>query len=214
MTTRALKKTVSTTPSRAPLNIFLLGDLGAGKATQSAILAKKYNLHVIDMGVEQEVQRQQDPKIDAIFRKTVDIGVMNPTKIYRMLVVNAINQVPKTQGIIFAGHPKMPDEVKYVTRYMRKIGRTRAISLYITIPWKETVRRNSQRKGYFGTKKRADDSLEAIKKRRHFSQANLIKSQPLYKSLYPFAKIDGMGTVAEVRSRVTKTVDRLIKKLD
>lgn len=226
MTTRASKtlsgpmrhRTISRegekkTKRTKPLNIFLLGDLGAGKATQSALLAKKYKLHVIDMGVEQEVQRHRDPKIDAIFRKTVDIGVMNPTKIYRMLVINAIKRVPATEGIIFAGHPKMPDEVRYVTKYMAGIGRTRNISLYITIPWKETVKRNSQRKGYFGKKKRADDSLEAIKKRRHFSQANLIKSRPIYKSLYPFATVSGMGTVAEVKGRVMKTADRLIRKL-
>lgn len=201
-------------PVGAPLNIFFLGDLGAGKATQSALLAKKYNLHIIDMGVEQELQRRKNPKIDAIFRRSVDVGVMNPTKIYRTLVTNAIRRVPKMQGIIFAGHPKMPDEVRYVARFMKRVGRTRIVSIYLTIPWKETLRRNTQRKGYFGDKKRADDSLEAIKKRRHFSQANLVKSQPIYKSLYPFKKISGMGSVREVSREVSRTVENLIKKLD
>lgn len=214
MALRARTTTKKVTPASAPLNIFFLGDLGAGKATQSALLAKKYNLYVIDMGVEQEVQRQQDPKIDAIFKRSVDVGVMNPTKIYRKLVTNAIRRVPKTQGIIFAGHPKMPDEVRYVARLMKKIGRTRVVSVYVTIPWKETLRRNTQRKGYFGNKKRADDSLEAIKKRRHFSQANLVKSQPVYKSLYPFTKISGMGTIKEVAARVSSAVEKLIHKLD
>lgn len=213
MRTRTQKKS-SFTALRAPLNIFFLGDLGAGKATQSALLAKKYRLAIIDMGVEQEVQRRRDPKTDAIFRRTVDVGVMNPTKIYRTLVANAVKRTPKSQGIIFAGHPKMPAEVRYVSRLMRKVGRKRIISLYSTIPWKETLKRNLRRKGYFGHKKRADDSLEAIKKRRHFSQANLVKSQPVYKSLYPFAKVSGMGTVAEVHERVLKAVERLTKKLD
>lgn len=214
MALRARTTTQKPTPAREPLNIFFLGDLGAGKATQSALLAKKYNLAVIDMGVEQELQRRQDPKIDAIFRRSVDVGVMNPTKIYRKLVTNAIRRVPKAQGIIFAGHPKMPDEVRYVARFMQKMRRTRIISLYVTIPWKETLRRNTQRKGYFGDKKRADDSLEAIKKRRHFSQANLVKSQPIYKSLYPFKKISGMGTVKEVSLKVSLAVETLLKKLD
>lgn len=199
--------------AKQPLNIFFLGDLGAGKATQSAVLAKKYKLTVIDMGIEQEKQRRQDPKIDAIFKKSVDAGKMNPTAIYRMLVKNAIERVPETRGIIFAGHPKMPNEVRYVARLMKKLGRTRIISVYVSIPWSETMKRNLKRKGYFGDKKRADDSLAALKIRRNFAQANLIKSQPIYKSLYPFKRISGMGTVAEVTARVGKTVESLLAQV-
>jgi adenylate kinase family enzyme len=216
------KKTTAVRPSRlqnvvrhvgGPLNIFFLGDLGAGKATQSAILAKRFNLVVIDMGVEQELQRKQDPKIDAIFKRSVDAGKMNPTAIYRMLVKNAILRVPKTQGIIFAGHPKMPAEVRYVAKLMKQIGRSRIISLYVTIPWTETIRRNLKRKGYFGDKKRADDSLAALKIRRNFAQANLIKSQPIYRSLYPFKKISGLGTKQAVTARVKKAVDSLLAQI-
>jgi adenylate kinase family enzyme len=75
------------------------------------------------------------------------------------------------------------------------------------------MKRNLKRKGYFGNKKRADDSLAALKIRRNFAQANLVKSQPIYKSLYPFKKISGMGTVAEVTARVGKTVESLLAQV-
>lgn len=213
MTTRALKKTVQTTPSRAPLNIFLVGDLGAGKATQSAFLKKKFGLYEVDMGVEQELQRRRDPKLDALFRRTIDIGKLNPTGTYRLLLKNCIVRVPASQGILFDGHPKMPDEVRYASRLLKKAGRNKIISVYLTVPWKETVKRNLKRKGYLGDKRRADDSMVALKNRYKYVQASIRKARPVYKSLYPFTVVSGIGTILEVRKRVMQAVERLTKKL-
>ncbi|MBP9686256.1 MAG: nucleoside monophosphate kinase [Candidatus Doudnabacteria bacterium] len=196
-----------------PLNIFILGDLGAGKGTQSQLLQQSLPLYEIDMGIEQEKQRRTDAVLDKIYRRTVDLGKLAPTTVYRRLVRIAIARVPKTQGIIFAGHPKMPDEVRYVHRLLKRLGRTRSIAVYITIPWKETVRRNSSRKGYFGDKKRADDSLEAIKMRRFNAQASLRASRAVYKELYPYTQISGMGTVSDVQNRVSAALKRLAKKV-
>jgi adenylate kinase len=218
MTVRADKSARYTTNmsrvnKTSPLNIFVLGDLGSGKGTQSNLLQKKFPLYEIDMGVEQEVQRRKDPKLDALFKRTVDIGVLNPTRTYRLLLRNAVARVPKSKGILFAGHPKAPAEVRYLHRLLRKIGRTKAIAVYITIPWKETIRRNLKRKGYFGNKRRADDSFESLKVRKHYAQASLRKSRVVYKSLYPFTQISGMGTVKEVHKRVMRAVERLTKQL-
>lgn len=196
----------------SPLNIFLMGDLGSGKGTQSDLLAKKFHLYKIDMGEEQETQRKINKRLNAIFKKTVDVGVMNPTEIYRQLVTNAVKKVPKTQGIIFAGHPKMSREVRFVNKLLKVHGRQNAICIYISIPWKETIKRNLARAGYFGKEKRADDSLAAINKRKRFSQAHLIKSKPLYKSLYPFKEISGLGTVEVVHKRVLEAIKQLSHK--
>ncbi len=194
-----------------PLNIFLMGDIGSGKGTQSNLLAQKFHLYKIDMGEEQEKQRKQNKKLDKIFKQTVDVGAMNPTEIYRQLVSNAIQRVPSTQGIVFAGHPKMSREVRFVNKLLKVHGRQNAICIYLSIPWKETIKRNLARVGYFGNRKRADDSLAAINKRKRFSQAHLIKSKPIYKSFYPFVQISGLGTVAEVHKRVLKVVEKLAK---
>lgn len=202
-----------TTKNKEPLNIFLVGDIGSGKGTQGKLLKKKFKLYDIDMGVEQEHQRKANKKLDAIFKKTVDVGKMNPTGIYRKLVTSAIVRTPRTRGILFAGHPKMPSEVRFVNKLLAKVGRTRVISIYLSVPWEETVERNLKRKGYFGNKRRADDSLVAIMKRKHFSQAYLLKSKPLYMSLYPFAQVSGLGTILEVHKRVMRAIERLQKQV-
>lgn len=202
------------TTARAPLNIFLVGDLGAGKATQSVLLKKEFGLYEVDMGVEQEKQRRADPALDLIFRKTVDKGKLNPTKIYRLLLKNCIERVPVSQGILFDGHPKMPDEVKFAARLMKSAKRTRIIAIYLSVPWKVTVARNTQRTGYLGDKRRADDTLEALKNRYKYVEASIKKARPVYKSLYPFAVVSGLGTVEEVHERVLKTINRLEKTLD
>lgn len=205
------KNTKNVHTVRSPLNIFLMGDLGSGKGTQSELLAKKFKLYKIDMGEEQEKQRKHDKQLDKIFRQTADMGAMSPTAVYRQLVTSAIKNVPGTQGIIFAGHPKMSREVHFVHKLLKEQHRQNAICIYISIPWKETIKRNLARAGYFGSKKRADDSLKAINKRKRFSQAHLIKSKPIYKSFYPFKQISGMGTVEVVHKRVLAAIKELAK---
>ena len=209
MTDSTLTKT--TQLKLSPLNIFLMGDLGSGKGTQSDLLVKKFHLYKIDMGEEQEKQRKQNKNLDKIFKRTVDAGKMNPTEIYRQLVSTAVLRVPRTQGIIFAGHPKMSREVHFVNKLLKAHHRQNAICIYLSIPWKETIKRNLARAGYFGNQKRADDSLAAINQRKRFSQAHLIKSKPIYKSIYPFKEISALGTVDVVHKRVLEAVEKLAK---
>lgn len=214
MTTRARKKTVPSTNPRAPLNIFLVGDLGAGKATQSALLRKEFPLYDFDFGKEQAHLRAKDKALDEYLSRTVDVGKMTPTSVYRKVVKEVLAKVPVQKGMLFDGGPKAPAEVLQVARWMRQNKRTRNICIYLSVPWKETVRRNRKRKGYFGSKKRADDDMRAIKNRYTYVQSKIHQARPVYKSLYPFAAVSGIGSVQEVHERVLKAIDRLIRKLE
>lgn len=200
--------------ARAPLNIFLVGDLGAGKATQSALIKNEYNLHEFDFGLEQARLRRKDKALDAFLKKTVDIGKLTPTRVYRQVVGAAIANISPEQGILFDGGPRMPGEVKLVSKLLAKGKRKRSICVYLTVSKPEALRRLTNRPGYFGKGKRADDSIEAINNRYKYVQASVHKAREVYKTLYPFAVVSGLGTVEEVHERVLKTIKRLEKKLD
>ena len=53
--------------SKAPLNIILLGDPAAGKATHGKFLADKYKLYDLDMGRELR-QLEHNPKLRKKYR--------------------------------------------------------------------------------------------------------------------------------------------------
>jgi adenylate kinase len=197
-----------------PINIFLLGTPGAGKATQSAILAKKFRLYDLDMGLEQLKQRKLDPELDKIYQKTVDVGKMSPTRVYKRLVENVLKTIPAHTGILFDGHPKMPVEVRFVARLLKKYGRTKCVCVYLDIPWSETVKRNLARKGYRSGLKRPDDSLSAIRVRFHNARHWVKLSKPVYKKLFPLASVSGLGSVTNVAGRIDKALIKLFKTFD
>ena len=186
-----------------PVNIILLGDPAAGKATQAAYLAKKYKLYDFDMGQELNNARAKDEKLDAILKRNTDQGKLTPTKICRDILRNVVSSVPVNQGILFDGHPKMLGEAKLAAGLLKKQKRPDPIVFYLSIPLNETVKRMKNRTGYFKGKfgKRADDSDNALKNRAKYYRINIAQVVEYFSKQYQFHKISGMGSRSEVQKQ-------------
>ena len=195
------------------LNLIILGDPGAGKATQSVHFAKKYNLFDFDMGRELTLLREKNAAVEAAQKRTADKGILTPTAIVRKINEQKIGELNKSVGILFDGHPKMVGEAKLVAKLLEKTGRTKPLVLYIKIPVSEIVKRTHKRLGYYNTKfsKRPDDSISALKNRARYYRTNIKQVTEYFKSIYTFAQIDGMGTKAQVRTRIQKAIDFYLK---
>src|SRR4051812_29818915 len=102
------------------LNLILLGDPGAGKATQAAYFAKKYKMFDYDMGRELTLLREKDKSVNAAQKRTADKGILTPTAIVRKLNKDTINKLPKDKGILFDGHPKMLGEAKLIAGHLKQ----------------------------------------------------------------------------------------------
>lgn len=196
------------TPQPKPINIILLGDPAAGKATQSELLVKKYGLYDFDMGKELTALRLRDQHADKVLKDNYDKGKLTPTSIVRGILRDTIAGVPATQGILFDGHPKMLGEAKLVSGLLSKAHRTEPVVLYIAIPMEEMITRIHKRTGYFDGKfgKRSDDSDSALKNRMRYYRKNIAEVLAYFQSKYTFTKISGMGSVAEVSKRVTEAL--------
>lgn len=209
---RSTKK-ISTqkTKTNKVLNVILLGDPGAGKATQAAYFAKKYNMLDFDMGRELTLLRQKNKTIDKIQRQTSDRGALTPTAIVRKINRQKILQTPTSKGILFDGHPKMLGEAKIISKLLKDTKRENPIVLYLKIPTTEIINRVQNRKGYFETKfnKRADDSKIALRNRAKYYRKNISEVVKFFQNNYPFKYIDGMGTRSQVRTRIQKTLNNL-----
>lgn len=197
-----------------PMNLILLGDPAAGKATQAAILAKKYKMYDFDMGKELNVLRAKDKAVDAALTSNTDKGHLSPTKIVRNILKEIISDIPKSQGIIFDGHPKMIGEAKLVASLLKKSGRENVIFLYLHIPLDETTKRMSNRRGYFAGKfgKRADDSDEALKNRVRYYRAQVAQVLEFFGNKFGLHKINGTGSIKEISDRIDKVISKKLKQ--
>lgn len=188
-----------------PLNIILLGDPAAGKATHGAFLAKKYNLYDLDMGRELRAL-EHNPKLRKKYRldKTLDSGKLTPTELVRRLLRDQIHSIKKSRGILFNGTPKMLGEAKQVSKWLKQEGRQRVLFIYLSIPPAETIRRMTSRKTYFRGKfsKRPDDNNKALKNRVAYYKKNISQVVAYFKTRYPFANISTSGTISQARKRL------------
>ncbi len=196
------------------LNIILLGDPGAGKATQGAYFAKKYNMFDHDMGRALTLLREKNKTADAIMRKNNDRGILTPTAIVRKINEKVVLGLPKSKRILFDGHPKMVGEAKLVAKYLKQTGRPNPLVIYIRIPADEVIRRVQKRKGYYSTKynKRPDDTVAGLRNRAKYYRKNIAEVVKFFKTKYEFKYIDGMGTRTEVRKRIQKAIDKFLNE--
>ncbi len=196
-----------------PFNLIILGDPGAGKATQAAYVAKKYKMLDYDMGRELTLLREKNKSFDKIQAQTGDRGILTPTKIVRQLNKDTILKTPLNKGILFDGHPKMLGEAKIVARLLKTKKRTDPLVLYIKIPTSEVIKRIQKRKGYYRTKfnKRADDSTAGLKNRAKYYRKNITEVVTFFKSVYAYKTIDGMGSRAEVRKHIQNIINDFLE---
>ena len=198
---------------RLPLNIFLLGDPAAGKATQAEFLVKKYSLYDLDMGKELRKLQQRDPKIRNAMAKTYDKGHVTQTNIVRKIFEQKIFSTPKNKGILFDGNPKQIGEAKLIFQWLKQQGRTRAILIYLNIPMSETVKRMSSRVEYFNGKfsKRTDDNKEALQNRVKYYRKNIAGVVKFFKTKYPYKQINALGTRNQVKTRILEFISKYEK---
>lgn len=194
-----------------PLNIILLGDPAAGKATHGKFLAKKYRLYDLDMGRELR-GLEHDRKLRKQYQldKTLDKGKLTPTELVRKLLRHRICATPKKRGILFDGTPKMLGEAKLVSKWLKQEKRQKILFVYLSIPLKETILRMTSRKTYFRGKfsKRPDDNSRALKNRIDYYKKNISHVVKFFKKRYPFIKVSTMGTIPAAKRRlITKIED-------
>ncbi len=202
---------------RAPLNIILLGDPAAGKATQAKYLLSKYKLLDLDMGREMRhiLKGKGSAGIKKVLKETTNKGKLAPTAIVRAIHKEKILKAPKNKGILFDGTPKMIGEAKLVFKWMQQVKRTpeTVIALYLHIPEKEVLKRAKNRVEYYKGKfsKRPDDTKDSLKNRIKYYRKNIAEVVSFFKGKYNYKEINGLGSRAEVRKRIQKVIREYLR---
>jgi len=192
-----------------PLNIILLGDPAAGKATHGAFIAQKYNMYDLDMGRELR-SISKNPVLRKKYRldKTLEKGKLTPTKIVRQILHDRIVSVSGNRGLLLNGTPKMIGEAKLVAKWLKQEKRGNMLFIYLSIPLKETIRRMTGRKEYFKGKfsKRPDDNDKALKNRIAYYKENICEVITYFKKLYPHTTISTVGTISQAKKRLLQVL--------
>jgi len=197
-----------------PVNIILLGDPAAGKATHTRFLVRQYNCLELDMGKELRRLKEEDAKVAAALSSTLDKGKLTQTRIVRDIMHDFISNLPTDKGIVFDGTPKMLGEARLVRKWLKEIGRSDKdiLVLYLKVTKDEMINRMNGRgivvKGQF--LKRSDDNLKALKNRIKYYETNIKTVIEYFKKYYSYKTISSMGTIKEVRKLIERQVNEFI----
>lgn len=188
-----------------PFNLILLGDPGAGKATQGVRLVKRYPfLREFDFG-----QWLRDLKTPAERRKyhvetRTSRGILAPADLARQMFRKVILETPPEKGVFFNGNPKMVSEAKTMVSAFRKAKRSDPLFIYLGISQKEMLGRIQSRKG----QSRSDDQAEHLKNRMKYYKDHIQPTVDLLKSKYEFKRVSGLGTEQEVFRRLVAEIEK------
>ena len=181
-----------------PFNLILLGDPAAGKATQVALIVKRYGMFDFDMG--HELRR---PSVRGTFdydRSTAK-GKLTPTRIVRAIIRDKIARTSPSKGILFDGFPKMAGEARLLARRLKETGRRDPFVIYLYIPATESYRRRMKRG-------RKDDTEEAFKNRMAYYRKDVARTIAFFRTIYGFKKISGLGTRGQVAKRIEREIEK------
>ena len=193
------------------MEIILLGDPAAGKATQAKKLSRKFKLIDFDMG--EELRKIQfgsgNAKLKKVLARTYSKGKLTPTWLVRSILKKGIYAAPKSKGILFDGFPKMFGEARLASKWLDAAGRNQVYVFYLNIPEKEIIKRMRSRVEVVNGKKikRTDDNLKAMHVRIKYFRTGINKVIEFFSKKYQFKKINGMGSVEAVHQRILKAIN-------
>jgi adenylate kinase len=131
--------------------IIIIAPPGAGKGTQSNLIADKFGLYHLETSriIEKKIA-EADPN-DEIINQEKKIrstgGLMTPEIIYSWLMEEVRKQAAEGKGLILSGSPRTEYEViNEMPEFERLFGRDNIKIFYLSLSLEESINRNSKRR--------------------------------------------------------------------
>lgn len=188
-------------------NLVLFGKPGAGKGTQAAFLKDKYNLVHISTGDIFRYNIKNETKLGKIAQSYMDKGDLVPDEVTIQMLQEEVEKNPNAEGFIFDGFPRTIAQAEALDAFLSSKGMRIHGTLALEADDEVLIKRLVERGKVSG---RTDDQDEE-KIRNRFTEYNE-KTAPLiafYQAQGKYHPINGIGTIEEITTRLSETIDKL-----
>lgn len=190
-------------------NIIIFGAPGSGKGTQGKKLTDRYQLTHISTGeVLREKIRKQTP-LGKLADEYISKGQLVPDNVVIDILIKFFADNPTSNGYIFDGFPRTLRQGEAMDEMLAEKNESINVVLWLDVDDDELVERLLNRGKELG---RNDDNLETIKSRLKVYYQKTAPLKEFYSKQGKLVKINGMGTVEEIFSRIEKVIDSLNTK--
>ena len=188
-------------------NLVLFGKPGAGKGTQATFLKDKYNLVHISTGDIFRYNIKNETKLGKLAQSYMDKGDLVPDEVTIQMLQEEVEKNPNAEGFIFDGFPRTIAQAEALDAFLSSKGMRIHGTLALEADDEALIKRLVERGKVSG---RTDDQDEE-KIRNRFTEYNE-KTAPLiafYQAQGKYHPINGIGTIEEITTRLSDTIDKL-----
>ncbi|MBI2830189.1 MAG: adenylate kinase [Chloroflexi bacterium] len=207
-------------------NIIFLGPPGAGKGTQAATIAKKFELAHIATGDLFRQAIEQGARLGLEAKSYMEKGLLVPDEITIQMVMERMSAPDCEVGVVLDGFPRNLKQAEALDKALREKGKSIKKVMYIKVAEEELLARLGGRwicrkcqapyhevnnppkvrgkcdKCGGELYQRPDDRTEAVKQRLEVYFTDTAPLIAFYRKAGILEEINGVGTVEEVANRL------------
>tara|TARA_Y100000992_G_C21069041_1_gene397835 strand:+ start:69 stop:641 length:573 start_codon:yes stop_codon:yes gene_type:complete len=188
------------------MNIVIFGPPGAGKGTQSNLIAKKFNLHQLSTGELLRKEIKDNTKLGKEISSIIDSGNLVSDEIAGDLIEKYLSNEIFRNRLIFDGYPRNLIQARNLERLLKKYNQKIDIVLKLTVNLEIIKQRIIERKNL---EKRTDDN-EKIAIKRFVSYENNIKPViDFYKQTNLLKVVNGEASISEISSEISGLIEAI-----
>ena len=186
------------------MQLLIMGPPGAGKGTQAALLASRYQIPAISTGDMFRAMRTADSPLAAQVRDIMASGGYVTDEITNAIVADRLDQPDCDAGFLLDGYPRTLDQVRTLDALLASGSRRidAVIALHAGID--ELLARLLLRAG---TESRSDDDEATIRVRQQVYTDQTAPLLDVYRERGQVVEIDAFGPIETVSARLAAALD-------
>ena len=188
------------------MRLLIMGPPGAGKGTQAGAIADHYGIVTISTGQLFRDNIQLGTPLGKRIESLIAAGNLVPDELTNEMVFQRLSSpdVRKRGGFLLDGYPRTLDQVEALDgALIRSRRRLQAVIALVADP-NQLIARMLKRAEIEG---RADDNEESIRHRIEVYHGQTAPLLDVYRDRGLLVEVDAVGTVDEVRERITGSLD-------
>jgi adenylate kinase len=176
-----------------------MGPPGGGKGTQATVLSERLGIPHVSTGDLFRAHLAEVTPLGITAGMFMESGNYVPDRITNAMVRDRLEQPDAAGGFLLDGYPRTVDQVGVLASVLADMGLALDRVVELTVDTDEVVARLLKRAQEQG---RADDTEDVIRRRMEVYSEQTEPLTAVYAEAGILVRVDGMGSVEDVRDRV------------
>lgn len=198
---------MSNASSAQHARLVIMGPQGAGKGTQAARLAERYEIPAISTGDIFRANIKGGTELGRLAQEYTAKGDLVPDSVTNAMVRDRLAQDDVARGFILDGYPRNAAQVVELDAILADLDRSLDGVVEITADRDELLARLAKRAEIEG---REDDTEEAIARRLDIYAEQTAPLTAAYDERGLLVRVDGIGEIDDVTGRIVSALAPLV----